>query len=400
MTRSTDSRRARNSASVRIGGRRRPGVAALAAALLLGLEPGGAAHRGDLVRPGARPGSGPGLGTGARLADVHDGVVVVAGRVRVGTASAGAGGGAGSLRSLRRRQSDSALAGRVAGLGRRRRTRRPGRRPRCRLRRPGRSRSGACGRDRPRRRRRAASRVAALAGARRSRRALRRLRRLRDGRRPRSGRASSLCTSALGGGAAAFVSGGRRSGGSGAWNSTAAARQPPCGGGCRGPSRCRRCCRCRRCRRAALVSGGRLCGGRGDRGGPRAPRRPSWSRCLRGLGRRPWSGPPSLRSAPAGSGSAVAVGPGGRRRWAGRPVGPRPRRRRAGAVGVGSRRPRRRSLPRSGCCSPVVCLAVEHRCSPTPRLRARLASLGTARRCWACGPPVGGPKFVGCRPAV
>ena len=57
ITRSTASRRARNSASVRIGARRRRGVAAVAAALALGLEPGralDAAHAVVVTACGSR----------------------------------------------------------------------------------------------------------------------------------------------------------------------------------------------------------------------------------------------------------------------------------------------------------------------------------------------------------
>ena len=53
MTRSTDSRRARNSASVTIEGRRRLRVAAVAAALPLGLDPGRALDPADAVVPAA-----------------------------------------------------------------------------------------------------------------------------------------------------------------------------------------------------------------------------------------------------------------------------------------------------------------------------------------------------------
>src|ERR1700753_3569364 len=81
IVRSTASRRARNSDSERIAGRRRPGsppsaragpatslLAPVAAALALGLEPRGALDALDLVVARALPGLGLGL-----LADVGDG---------------------------------------------------------------------------------------------------------------------------------------------------------------------------------------------------------------------------------------------------------------------------------------------------------------------------------------
>ena len=107
-----------------------PGLAALAAALLLGLEPGRAGHGGDLV-VGAAAAPDPGDGVGRVVPAV---TVVVTGSA---AAAPTAGGGA-----ARPRRSAGHRLGRRALVGIRRRTRRPSL---ARLRRPSSPPSRTCG---------------------------------------------------------------------------------------------------------------------------------------------------------------------------------------------------------------------------------------------------------------